>query len=422
MRRKSMKYSFLGHNSQPLISSRRSRGKDGVFHNFGISGLMQSRIHDDNWTFSPQNIAQVRGISSFDQITYIVPGLSSISISRLGKLEKYFSIKIGMCIWLLLFATGPLEAQQLPQWSQFSDMGFIWNPALTAKWSRIETGFTQMNNMSGFEGAPRTSALHFQMPFGYQYNRMRIRSNAIGASLTSDRLGPMDFNQLHLNYVYRWHPAMFGNRRDVISLGSGVGWQQVGIRLNELNAFSPEEQAVWMGGMDQEAFNTGRWNASFGVYYSSVSDFYYDEDSYYAGFSFNNLNISSVSMPGFLSFQPVIHGTFLAGYRKVLMGGLILEPSVLCFVSAKGQFITSANIKLESPRQFWLTAGAEQQGNFSAGAGWMFDRSSALGSLVKDGMLKLGVRAEYNLGALRRYGGMGFEAYVGYLFHLDEYY
>ena len=337
----------------------------------------------------------------------------------------YRSIKHLFRIFLVIVflnAFNCIRAQQMPQWSQFVDMGFIWNPAMTAKWSRFETGLSQVNSLSGFDGAPRTSLLHAQLPFGYQDNKMRIRTNAIGLAVTSDRLGPMDFLQFNGNYVYRWHPELFSNRRDVIAIGAGVSGQRVTIRTNEWISFSPDEQAVWLGTVDQETLRNNRWNASFGVFYSSVSDFYYDEDSYYVGLSFNNLNINRIDFTGMLSYQPVIHSSLIAGYRKALSRELILEPSVLFFMTGKGQFISSATIKLESPGQYWLMVAAEQQGNFSLGAGWMFDKSSLLGPIVRDGLLRIGARAEYNLGPIRKFGGLGYEIYLGYIFNLDEYY
>jgi type IX secretion system PorP/SprF family membrane protein len=335
---------------------------------------------------------------------------------------RRFWIAKSMVYVLLCVLPTIIEAQQMPQWSQFVDMGFVWNPAMTAKWSRIEGGLSQVNTMSGFDGAPRTSLLHVQVPFGYQYNKMRIRSNAMGVAITSDRLGPMDFLQLNGNYVYRWHPELLGNRKDVIAIGAGVSGQRVGIRTNEWISFSPEEQAIWLGNVDQETLSSNRWNASLGLFYSSVSDFYYDEDSYYVGLSFNNLNINRVDFTGMLSYQPVIHSSLLMGYRKVLSKELILEPSLLFFMTGKGQLISSATVRLEGPGQYWLMLAAEQQGNFSLGAGWMFDKSSILRPIVKDGLLKIGARAEYNLGPVRKYGGFGFEIYVGYIFDLDEYY
>ena len=55
--------------------------------------------------------------------------------------------------------------QQIANWSSFYENGFIWNPAMTAKWNAMDVSLTHQEMWTGFDGAPKYSTLSFQYPF-----------------------------------------------------------------------------------------------------------------------------------------------------------------------------------------------------------------------------------------------------------------
>jgi len=91
--------------------------------------------------------------------------------------------------------------QQLPNWSSFYDNGFIWNPALTGKHNNTEFTALQRQDWRGFDNAPMTTGLGFQLPFVQEQTK-----SIIGGYLIKDKVGPFNCYEAVGSYAYKVSP------------------------------------------------------------------------------------------------------------------------------------------------------------------------------------------------------------------------
>ena len=74
-------------------------------------------------------------------------------------------IKSVFTILMLCLLANDSYSQQLTNWSSFYENGFIWNPALTARWNTWELSTTVHKEWTDFENAPENGTIGFQYPF-----------------------------------------------------------------------------------------------------------------------------------------------------------------------------------------------------------------------------------------------------------------
>jgi len=244
-------------------------------------------------------------------------------------------LKIIVVLSFLCYSTMS-QAQQTASWSSFYENGFIWNPALTARWNAWELSATLRQEWSGFQDAPEYGTVGFQYPF----IRNKIKTT-IGAYAETDKVGPYESVGLGGTYTYKLYTGLFGIRDGVLTLGLGAKINQ--FRFNALNLVSYDGIESDFT-IPEDGYKYYRPNVSFGVFYNSVSDF----------------------------------------YSQAAIGGV-------------------------------------SNGEVFAQAGLIFNDQSVLGWLVNDGLLRIGTKVDYSLGSIGQFAGMGYEAYVAYMFSEEPY-
>ena len=73
-------------------------------------------------------------------------------------------------------------------------------------------------------------------------------------------------------------------------------------------------------------------------------------------------------------------------------------------------------VRFERVDKFWFSGGLVSNAEAFGQMGVILSESSFLGRMVGGGAIKMGIKVDYAFGALRRYGGMGYEFYVAYIF------
>ena len=312
---------------------------------------------------------------------------------------------------LLLFSVS-LLGQQIPNWSSFYENGFLWNPALTAKWNQWEVAASHRQEWVGFEGAPRTSTFTFQLPF-----ISRFTTSSIGFMLESDQIGPYERQSIALSYNYRFRPELFGNLDDVFGLGMLARMDQNRFRPETLTFFDNTSNGLQI---PTNIENTIRPNLDIGLFYISVSDFYSFKSHYYFGLSANRLMSGQIIGVGNDDIQSSIHGSFHAGYRHFpFRSDYFIETSILISDAQAKAFNSMLNVRFEKQYQYWLSTGLVSNGEVFLQAGLIMDEDSFLGALVGDGAIRMGMKMDYGLGQLYRTGGVGYEFYLAYLFEME---
>jgi len=317
--------------------------------------------------------------------------------------------KIRLLLIFFFSTSVALSGQQLASWSSFYENGFMWNPALTARWNTWELSSTIHKAWTDFENAPESGTIGFQYPFIKRETKL-----SIGGYINYDKVGPYQRSTLAGTAAYKFKPLLFGNRDDIISLGGKVSFNSY--------RFSPQNFTPFDGfSGDPQLINASTSaiapNLSIGGYYVSVSEFYNFESHYYFGLSANQIVPTRLTVSNQGDISQTIHATAHAGYRYFpRKSPYYLEPNVFVSYGFQKAVNIMANIRYEHVDKFWLSAGVVSNIEIFGQMGFIFNDQSMLGWLVKDGLLRIGAKMNYNMGSLGQFAGLGYEAYVAYLF------
>lgn len=317
----------------------------------------------------------------------------------------------GLVSIIFLLGVISTQAQQLPQWSSFYENGFIWNPALTAKWNKWELAATHSQEWVGFDDAPQYSTLSFQFPFV-----SRRTKTSVGSYMSFDEVGPFKSITLAGTYAYRIRPLLFGNRDDRLTMGILLRFEQYRYDPNNLIAFDLLEgdQNILIETDNRYIPNTGA-----GFLYKSESENNSFRSHYYFGASLNNLIPTKLTDLSYGELHSALHGTLLLGYRhSPNRSKSYIEPNIFVSYGFANAVNVMANIRYELKGMYWLSGGAASNGEVFIQAGFIMEEMGLFG-VYADGA-RLGIKFDRNFGSLRRYRQeLGFEIYFSYLFELE---
>jgi len=303
------------------------------------------------------------------------------------------------------------NAQQLPNWSSFYENGYIWNPALTARWNYWEVSATQRQEWLGFEGAPQTTTLGFQLPFSRSYT-----TSSLGMFVMRDQVGPYTNLGLTATYSYKIRTRLFGNENDGLTFGMSANIGQHRFSNSDLTAFD----GLVDPNLFNESFTRMTPNVGVGFFYSSVSNFYSFQSHYFFGVSANNLVPSSLFELPIGDASTATHINAHAGFRYYPKGAKhFFEPNILLSYAPSVPMTVMGNLRFEKVDKYWLALGAVTNGEIFGQIGLSFDERSALASIVGGGVLKLGVKVDHSVGSIQAYRQLGYELYLAYIFEKE---
>jgi len=313
-----------------------------------------------------------------------------------------------LSLFLLLISLNSF-AQQSQSWSSFYEVGFLWNPALTARWNTWELSSTVRKEWTGFDNSPESGNISFQYPI---VKRQTILS--IGGYIDYDRVGPYSQRSVAGTIAYKIKPQLFGNRDDVLSIGGNLSLQNRRFDPTNSKAFDGINGDRNLLISESTSFSP---SLSLGTYYMSVSDFYSFKSHYYFGISGNQLIPSKIDLGPVGALSNNTNITAHAGYRYFpRRSPYYIEPNIFINYSFTKAINVMANVRYERVNSYWFSAGVVSNGEIFGQIGLIFNDRSFLGKIVKDGVLRIGTKVDYQLGSLGQFAGMGYEAYVAYLF------
>lgn len=301
-----------------------------------------------------------------------------------------------------------LQAQQTAPWSSFYENGFIWNPALTARWDSWEISTTYRQEWTGFQDSPEYGTVGFQFPFVLNKTK-----TTLGAYLESDKVGPYESVGFGGTYTYKFYPKLFGIRDGVFTLGLGARINQFRFNADNLVSFDGIEGDLTI---PDDGFSFFRPTISFGAFYNSVSDFYSHLPHFYFGAAVSHALPVENRISSYGSLDAVVHAHLHGGMRikRYRRSTKFVEPSIMVSYAFSSVVNVMANIRFEKETKYWAALGAVTNGEVFAQAGLIFNDQSSLGWLVKDGVLRLGTKVDYSLGPLGQFAGIGYEVFVAY--------
>ncbi len=319
-------------------------------------------------------------------------------------MKKLFTI-------ILLTLCNSVFGQQIANWSSYYENGFIWNPALTAKWSSTEVSLTHAQEWVGFAGAPQYSSLGLQVPI-VKYGKV-VRSS-IGGFIDYDNAGPLSKLSLNLTYGYHFSPQLFGYNEDYLSIGFGVQAGRYRFDPSDLTAY---DGIIGDPNLKDASSASIKPNATIGIFYKS-SGSYEMQSHFYFGLTGNQLFPGRIFNERDLRTSP--HATAHFGCRKVNQGSTsFIEPNLMVMYAFKKAIHAMASIRYEIDRKFWLAGGGATNGEIFLQTGVIMDESSFLSSLVGDGMIRVGIKGDYMISKLGSESGLGYEGYIAYVIELN---
>ncbi len=307
-------------------------------------------------------------------------------------------------LWLLLFAQTTL-AQQLADRSPFSELGFVWNPAMTALYDYWEVSASYRQQWLGFENAPSTALLTAQYPF-------QDENMSLGGVFTHDRIQPLKYTSLAATYAYKFQLGI--RPRDQGTIGVLVNASQYFVDALNIIVNDPDDNLLPVGENSALDFNAG-----VGFFYTTFAGArrkrFDQENAFFFGGALHQMLPAKLVIPEsnrFANWRRALHGNFLIGFRMV-KSNLYIEPSAWVNYSQPNISDLNLNIKVEKPEAFWTALTYSTTQTLGLQVGMISPSSFAKGSFWR-----IGVLSTYNIGTFGNYRGVGLEALIAYRYAL----
>lgn len=212
-----------------------------------------------------------------------------------------------LSILLTGLVAGAVQAQQLPQLSQYNSQDYLYDPAVAGSRPWFEIRSAHRNQWVGIQDAPRTFVLSATTPLG--------SNMGVGGYIFTDNVGPSRRTGMQLSYAYHLKVT------DDIKLGMGLsfGMLQFLIDGSKIQFHDPDEPL-----MDDQLRGSLMPDATFGLYL-------YHEKWWFGATApqllrnrvwFYDENDQSLS-------KLAAHYYAMGGYRLPIGSDLKLEPSFL---------------------------------------------------------------------------------------------
>ena len=266
-------------------------------------------------------------------------------------------------LFVSIFMGGMLQAQQLPQLSQFMLNDFAVNPAIAGMHDSYQIKTSVRNQWVGIEDAPKTTLLSI---YGKSSDHV-----GLGGSVFNDQVGPTSRAGASLTYAYHL------NFTDEVKMSMALsgGFTQFKIDKVGWNTFHTDDPL--MDGA--EAVNLVP-DATFGLNI-------YEEDKWYLGIAVPQLlnskltlidedfvNNISVDMDGSLARHIYVMGM----YNIEVDHYWDLQPSVL-FKTVSNQNQIDMGLKTIYSDKFWMGMDYRTNGDISALLGFIIQEKFMIG-------------------------------------------
>ena len=266
-------------------------------------------------------------------------------------------------LFVSIFMGGMLQAQQLPQLSQFMLNDFAVNPAIAGMHDSYQIKTSVRNQWVGIEDAPKTTLLSI---YGKSSDHV-----GLGGSVFNDQVGPTSRAGASLTYAYHL------NFTDEVKMSMALsgGFTQFKIDKVGWNTYHTDDPL--MDGA--EAVNLVP-DATFGLNI-------YEEDKWYLGIAVPQLlnskltlidedfvNNISVDMDGSLSRHIYVMGM----YNLEIDHYWDLQPSVL-FKTVSNQNQIDMGLKTIYSDKFWMGMDYRTNGDISALLGFIIQEKFMIG-------------------------------------------
>ncbi len=296
----------------------------------------------------------------------------------------------------LFFIATSLSAQQEAQYTQFMHFKLAYNPAYAGAENGPSLSGLVRSQWLGFEGAPQTQGLSFNMPL--VNNRV-----GVGANVVRHTVGLSEDYTIDGVYAYRFEVP-----RGYLSLGlqASVRFLQVDFSAARATQSVDLDNAIPQGVQGKTVPNFGA-----GIYYNSRN--------FYLGFSIPRLLTNNIDLADDESIvsREVSHAYLMSGVNIPLGESLSLQPQFLLNYVQDAPFDAQAGLSLQFLERFTggvsLRLGGSEERGFGESASLLFS------ALISDNFL-MGLSYDLTLSEIRDYSSGSLEVALRYFFSGKE--
>ena len=228
-----------------------------------------------------------------------------------------------------------VEAQQIPQFTQYMFNGLYINPAYAGYKENLYAHLMYRKQWIGTEGAPQTVMLGIDGDLG--------RGSNLGFVYANDQIGANSTNSFVLSYAFRFNVA----EQARLAFGLSGGAVYYGLDKNKANNANP-----WVA----STRNVWRPQVDVGVFF--------DTDPFYAGLSVMSLMSSKVDS-SIISLRSVPTYFLTFGGMISLSERISIAPSTLLKTDFKSPLSLDLNAMLVYAGRIWLGASYRTGGDFT---------------------------------------------------------
>jgi len=270
----------------------------------------------------------------------------------------------------LVAAVQVLQAQQLPQYTQYMLNDLAINPAVTGKEDYVDARSNNRYQWAGITDAPRTYMLTLHGPF-------KKKNMGLGTHIYTDIVGPT--RRVGINLSYAYHLILKGKTR--LSMGLSAGMQQWGIDGHKLDLHDPDDNNLLI---KYQTIIVPEFGAGLQVH----------NDKFYVGFSAPQIYQSPLKLyqqgdgRGKLATHYILNGA----YKFDLDDDFQIEPSFLVKYAHPAPMEIDLGVRGIYKKQVWLGAGYRHKDAVTALVGFMYRN-----------YLMIGYSYDFTLSNLRKY-------------------
>jgi len=269
-----------------------------------------------------------------------------------------------------LIICGVLNAQQIPQYSQFQRNQFMINPAAAGVYDFVDITMSGRWQWLGVDDSPKTSYLAFSVPvrFTPKYYNPGIRTSSgpvenpdiktgklkhtFGGQLLADQYGA--FRKFSFSGTYAIHMPI--TKKVNLSFGVKAG-------LSNNSFLADQAQVLNIMAPDQNQYNDPTYdnfiqNQSNKYIMDVGAGLYLYSKNLFFGLAAEQLTRDMVEFgQGTANFDPQLHYSILGGYKIPINNNFTLTPGFLIKYMTPAPVSIDANIQLEYKNWLWMTLG-----------------------------------------------------------------
>ena len=267
-------------------------------------------------------------------------------------------------ILILIISTAiVVNAQQLPQFTQYMINDYVFNPAIAGIENNYQMKTNIRNQWIGVVDAPRTTVLSI-------YGKHRESNVGLGGVVFNDQVGPTSRTGLSLSYAY--HFSLTDKMK--MSLALAGGFTQIKIDPNHLHfkEFEPQAQGGILSSLVPDAtfafyLYTKDWYIGASVPQLLNSNLGFFEDDY--------LETYNLNPDGSLER----HYFAMTGYKWKVNYDYVIEPSVLLKSVAPADPVVDIGVKVIYQNKLWLGTAYRTNGDIGVLLGYSIGNRYLIG-------------------------------------------